>query len=410
MQLSDKQKNFWNSATHRWNIKYGATRSGKTYLDYFMIPRRIRERTKKDGLLLLLGNTQGTVERNIITPMRAIFGSSIVGDKISSDNTIGIAGERVYVLGADKVNQVSKIQGAGFKYVYGDEITTWNEKVFEMLKSRLDKKYSCFDGTCNPENPQHWMKKFLDSDADIFAQHYNIDDNPFNEKSFVENLKKEYYGTVFYDRFILGKWVAAEGIIYRRFADDPEKFIIDTPPSNIMFATIGIDFGGNNSAQAFNCTGFTQNFKQIVTLDEYHTKKKLDPAQLQEAFVEFVRIQMSKYLLMEAFADSSEQVLIRGLQNTLIKYGVPLKIHNAIKGSINERIRFYTLLQGAGKYKIMRHCKNTIEAFSTALWNAKKLIDERLDDGTVNVDSLDAQEYSTEKYQDKIIKLITFGG
>ena len=74
-----------------------------------------------------------------------------------------------------------------------------------MLKSRLDKPTSIFDGTCNPDSPNHWFKKFLDSDADIFLQHYVIDDNPFNSPEFIENLKKEYRGTVYYDRFILGK-------------------------------------------------------------------------------------------------------------------------------------------------------------------------------------------------------------
>ena len=57
-QLSPKQKEFWNAPLHRWNIKYGATRTGKTYLDYFMIPRRIRERAGQEGLVVLMGNTK----------------------------------------------------------------------------------------------------------------------------------------------------------------------------------------------------------------------------------------------------------------------------------------------------------------------------------------------------------------
>ena len=85
MQLSSKQKEFWNNANHRWNIKSGATRSGKTYLDYFIIPKRIRA-TKGQGLIVILGNTQRTLERNILDPMRQIYGNKLVGN-ISSDNT-----------------------------------------------------------------------------------------------------------------------------------------------------------------------------------------------------------------------------------------------------------------------------------------------------------------------------------
>lgn len=177
MQLSDKQIEFWNGATKRWNIKTGATRSGKTYLDYYMIPRRIRACTG-NGLILLLGNTKGTLERNILAPMRSIWGDGLVGP-IRFDNTVDLFGKRCYALGADKVSQVAKIQGAGFEYVYGDEITTWHKDVFQMLKSRLDKPNSCFDGTCNPAGPNHWLKEFLDSNADIYQQAYVIDDNPF---------------------------------------------------------------------------------------------------------------------------------------------------------------------------------------------------------------------------------------
>ena len=117
MQLSDKQKEFWRNSDKRWNIKTGATRSGKTYLDYFMIPRRIRACTD-NGLILLLGNTKGTLERNILDPMRQIWGG-LVGN-IGSNNKVMLFGRECYALGADKVNQVSKIQGSGFQYVYGD--------------------------------------------------------------------------------------------------------------------------------------------------------------------------------------------------------------------------------------------------------------------------------------------------
>ena len=86
MQLSDKQKEFWLAPFHRWNIKSGATRAGKTYLDYYMIPRRIRERAGLPGLVVLMGNTKGTLQRNVIDPMIEMYGdalvSSIRSDKI----------------------------------------------------------------------------------------------------------------------------------------------------------------------------------------------------------------------------------------------------------------------------------------------------------------------------------------
>ena len=152
MVFSQKQTEFLNNATHRWNIKLGATRSGKTFLDYFVIPKRIRAVKGKDGLVVLLGNTKGTLQRNIIEPLQKIWGSKYVSD-IKSDNTAYMFGEKVHCLGADKINQVDRLRGSSIKYCYGDEVVTWHKEVFDMLKSRLDKDYSKFDGTCNPENP-----------------------------------------------------------------------------------------------------------------------------------------------------------------------------------------------------------------------------------------------------------------
>ena len=90
-----------------------------------------------------------------------------------------------------------------------------------MLKSRLDKSYSRFDGTCNPESPRHWFKEFLDSDADIFYQQYTLYDNPFNPPEFVKALEIEYGGTVYFDRYVLGLWKRAEGVVFPDFADNP---------------------------------------------------------------------------------------------------------------------------------------------------------------------------------------------
>lgn len=213
MQLSPKQAEFLREGHCRWNMKGGATRSGKTYVDFrWVIPGRIRERIGLEGLTVLLGVTRMTVDRNVLTPMREIYGD-LVG-RMNADGRVRLFGEECYVLGADKMNQVSKLRGASVKYCYGDEVADWAQPVFELLKSRLDKPYSCFDGTFNPQGPDHWLKRFLDSGADIFYQVYGIDDNPFLPPAFVENLKNEYRGTALYDRYILGQWAAGDGCVF----------------------------------------------------------------------------------------------------------------------------------------------------------------------------------------------------
>lgn len=249
MQLwTPKQAEFIRAGNHRWNFKGGATRSGKTYMDFrIVIPSRIRERAGKEGLTVILGVTKATIERNVLEPMRTLYGDELVA-YISSDNTVMLFGEKCYALGAEKLSQVSKLRGSSIKYCYGDEVADWSPDVFGLLKSRLDKDYSCFDGTYNPQGPTHWLKEFLDSDADIFSQVYTIDDNPFLPPAFVENLKREYQGTVLYDRYILGLWAAAEGALFTTYPD----FTSDETKLHNGIAHVDASYGGSDFT-AFTC-------------------------------------------------------------------------------------------------------------------------------------------------------------
>ena len=228
----------------------GAVRSGKSYCDIaYVIPARLRAVKHESGLNVILGVSKETIETNVLQPMREIYTSEIVGT-INSRNVAMICGVPVYCLGAEKASQVSKLQGKSIKYCYGDEIAKWSENVFAMLKSRLDKPYSKFDGSCNPESPSHWLKEFIDrNDLDIYVQKYTIFDNPAMDKKVVEEMCKEYEGTVYYQRYILGEWALAEGLIYPMYRD-----AISPPPddweSRAEQMYLSIDYGTLNAFAA----------------------------------------------------------------------------------------------------------------------------------------------------------------
>lgn len=413
---SPKQDEFIRNATHRYNIKVGARRCGKTYLDnLWTIPTRILERSGKDGLYVILGVSKGTIERNVLQPLRQIYGKNMVGT-INSNNIAKLFGEEVYCLGAEKISQVSKIQGTSIKYCYGDEVAKWNQEVFIMVQGSLDKTYSMFDGALNPENQSHWLKKdFLDrveeKGLDVYVQHYTIFDNPFLSQEFVDNLCKEYEGTVFYDRLILGLWKNAEGIIYKQFADNPSQFIKDKAvddrgnPINFMIISIGIDYGATQGETEFKATGITPYFKQVWTLDEEKLSGLHTPEQMYEKFVEFYwRVVNEHGKVTHAFGDYGAlgQVITFGLNRYLQQHGIPLKVDDCIKGRIVDRIELDCHLFGQMRRFILRKCKYLIEAYSQALWDEKKE-DERLDDGTTPIDDLDASEYSMFPFYDKLM-------
>lgn len=245
MSLTKMQKDYLQNCNHRWNIKTGATGSGKSFLDYaVVIPKRIFA-SKGEGLIVMFGNTQGTFERNILEPMRDIWGIENVS-RIKGNNKAVLFGKECYILGADNKKHVARIQGTTIEYAYGDEVTTWSEGVFQMLKSRLRCEHSRFDGTCNPDSPNHWFKAFLDSEADIYEQNYVIDDGVL-PSYVVEELKKEYAGTVYYDRYILGKWALAEGLIYPMY----QKAVVDNVPDiPVSQYVVSVDYGTMNAFSA----------------------------------------------------------------------------------------------------------------------------------------------------------------
>ena len=396
LSLTAKQKEYWRRANHRWNIKSGATRSGKTYLDYYLIPKRISAVRGRQGLIMMIGNTRGTLQRNVIEPMQRIWGAALVSD-IRSDNTAYMFGEKVYCIGADKVNQVNRLRGSGISYCYGDEVVTWNAEVFNMLKSRLDKDYSVFDGTCNPEGPTHWFKKFIDSDADIFEQSYTLYDNEFLSGKIIKALETEYRGTVYFDRYVLGKWVRAEGAIYRRFADDPEAFYISAEElPELTDINIGVDFGGSKSNHAFSCSGIDADNAlyalKSVSLPAEGTDTNMLIRELDTFTAECVKL----YGRVDGiYCDSAEQTIINTIRRRMAEYSV----YSARKHEINDRIRCMVILQGTGRFKIVEGRNDAlVSGLRDAVWDSKSITDKRLDDGTSDIDILDANEYSWERF------------
>ena len=247
--LTAKQNEYIRNANRRWNFKVGAVRSGKSYVDVtHMIPWRLRSLRSEKGLNVILGVSKSTIERNILQPMRDMYTDALVGT-INSENIAMVCGVPVYCLGAEKVSQVAKLQGSSIKYCYGDEVAKWHPEVFAMLQSRLDQDYSCFDGAFNPEYPGHWLKRFMDrEDLDAYIQHYTLFDNPYLPRKVVENICREYAGTVYYARYIDGKWALAEGLIYPMVTEE-NYYDDDSRPIALYhtaYRTIACDYGTTN--------------------------------------------------------------------------------------------------------------------------------------------------------------------
>lgn len=422
LPFSDQQRqliHWWRPAVRYSNNNYviadGSIRSGKTIA--CIIGFLTWSQTMFSGQsFILAGKTMGALKKNVVRPMLQMleaWGWPYTYIRSGTDARIEIGSNTYYLYGANTEASQDALQGLTAAGAYLDEAALFPKSFVDQAIGRCSVDGWKFWMNCNPEGPHHFIcEEYLKPEEmkrkKVYHLHFTMDDN----LSLSPKRKQEYknawpHGSVFYKRFILGHWVTAEGLIYQQFADNvadytvTSKWLLDNP---IKYAVIGVDFGGTKSAHSFTLTGFTAGFKQVVVLDEYYCKKRINPKQLQDDFMDFVRRAQSKYKVYEAYCDSAEQTLIAGLESACIQAHVAIDIKNAIKGPINDRIAFYNSLIAQHRWKVMKHCKHTIEAFEQAVYDDKKKNqDVRLDDGLMNVDSLDSCEYSTESVQDEII-------
>ena len=381
---SPKQADVMLNADARWNILYGATRSGKTHISYDLLLKRMR--TQPPGECLLIGKTERTLKRNVLNPMRERFGEKYVS-RVYGDGEISLFGRHCYVIGANDERAVTKIQGMGLVYAYGDEVTTWPQSFFEMLKSRLDKPGAKFDGTCNPEGPYHWLKKdFLDKADELNLKywHFTLDDNPFLDEEFVQSLKREYSG-VWYQRYILGRWVMAEGVIYDMFSES-DHVVKKLPKMKKRW--VGVDYGTTNPT-VFLLLGLGADDNLYVisewSWDSKEKGRQMTDKEYSEAFRKWCF--KNQVVPSSVFVDPSAKSFMLQLNRDGVRRVI------AADNSVEDGIRVVSSLLGMNRLFVHESCKGVIEEFHAYVWDEKA--QERGEDKPVKANDhrMDALRY-----------------
>ena len=416
--FSPKHKAYIKAALkNRMCVAEGAIRSGKT-IDHCIIAAAYLEETP-DKYHLASGSTIGNAKLNIGVcngyGLENLFRGRCRWGKFKDNEALFVnthTGEKVIIfVGGAKADSYKRILGNS----YGLWIATEINEHYDSTDSRTSfvkvangrqiaarQPRTLWD--LNPCNPKasiytNYIDKYRESglEGGYLYEHFTVKDNATITPERLREIESQYdKQTVWYRRDILGERAVAEGLIYQRFADQPELFCVDDVPGRIKYATIGVDFGGGTSAHAFCCVGFFDNC--VVVLDDYREQKALDPAKLERDFVDFVRRCQMRWLVTDVWCDSAEQTLINGLRAAAARERLPVNIGNALKKPINDRIRATTILMGAGRFFVNNACTTTIDALKSAVWDSKKETEDvRLDDGSTNIDSLDALEYAFER-------------
>lgn len=363
----------------------------------------------------MCGKTIGSFRRNVLFWLKLMLRSR--GYSVSEQRTENLVVVRrgnienyFYVFGGKDERSQDLIQGITLAGVFFDEVALMPESFVNQATGRCSVDGSKFWFNCNPGSPSHWFKTgWIDKRQDkrLLYLHFTMDDNLSLSEAVKERYRGMYTG-VFFKRYILGEWKSADGVIYRQFADDPERFILDEVPADIIIGTMGLDFGGNGSAHAGCLVGITRGYRSIVILDEYYRKEVIDPGTLTGDVCGFVQRSQAQCRATSIWCDSAETTLIKGIRTEVFARHIPVEVRNARKGEIIDRIRLCDMLMSQGRFFIMRRCRHTIAALSEAVWDSKSPTrDRRLDDGSTNIDSLDALEYALEPHANRLIE---FGG
>lgn len=401
----------------------GAVRSGKTVcmVTAFLLWAQRYFDGQNFGIC---GKTVASAERNIILPaqdsddLRAFFKLAYR----KSDHVLVVKGNghenRFYVFGGKDESSYSLIQGITLAGVLFDEVALMPKSFVDQGIARtLSIPESKLWFNCNPESPGHWFYKewvCQPEEKNALHLHFRMEDNPIMTREAIADAERMYTG-VFYDRYIRGLWVAAEGVIYQEFAaslapgrDDRFRWP-DGKPLSPWRVIVGVDFGGNGSKHAFVATGVLPGFAGCAILQSKRCEATT-PDALNQEFLYFCGAVFARWKHIEAvYCDSAEQVLIRGIRTAA--RSTPLawlagKIHNAAKTQIVDRIRLTSALMSCGRLWYLPEAATARDALASALWSGKHPgKDERLDDGSTDVDTLDAFEYTIERDFKRYLRL-----
>lgn len=244
--LTEKQQDFFFYDDKRINLLSGSVRSGKTYVSLLKFAVFVAKSKKKDEFLMC-GVTLTTLKRNCLDLLTDLVGSNNFKYSLTAKEG-RLFGRRIFFEGDSDSSREGNIRGMTLKGAYVDEVTLCNQDFYKMLLSRLSVEGAKLYATCNPDAPSHFIKEdYIDKEDELNLKVWNfyLEDNTFLPKEYIRDLKKEYTD-VFYDRYILGEWVLAEGIIYKNYKSAIEEMEINISEVETRDMCVSCDYGTMN--------------------------------------------------------------------------------------------------------------------------------------------------------------------
>lgn len=366
-------------------IADGSIRSGKTTV--MSLSFVLWAMTNFDGEnFAMCGKTINSLRRNVLKQLKQMLkalGVSVTEHRSENYITISDGNHEndFYLFGGKDESSQDLIQGITLAGVFFDEVALMPESFVNQATARCSVEGSKIWFNCNPESPDHWFKTdWIDrlTDRNMIRVHFTMRDNPSLSERIRERYERMYHG-VFYDRFILGLWVLASGIIFRNFAEDNEPYLFEDAETNDMrFSKIvmGIDFGGNGSMTTFVLNGYMNRYKDFRILEEDFCplSENIGSEEICNKFAEFYKMCLAKYRRVDwIFPDSASVTMINSLRAKAKAEGLPWNhISGCRKNEIKDRPKTIDLLLSSGRLKINRKCIHVRKALSSLRWDEDK--------------------------------------
>lgn len=321
-------------------------------------------------------------------------------------------------VGGGKSNSYTKFRGASIGMWIATEIDLHHENTITEAFNRQGaaKRQKVF-WDLNPGSPfapiyKKYIDEFAKKDADgtllgsYNYGHFTIFDNinisDKNRSVFISRFNPQ---SVEYRRYIKGDRCVAEGLVFQQFADNPDRFIVSKKYSGVKFISIGVDFGGNKSKVTFVASAILGNYQALGVIADYKMgegKGTIDPDRINRELITFYKYVHALYpnaRILYIDCDNASQELINGIRLAFIRANIPVVVRDCWKGLINDRIYALNGLMTQGRFFVHEDCLNVIDSLSSQAWDAKeKTKDVRLDDGTFDIDTSDALEYSFSRF------------
>ena len=404
------------------SVAEGAVRAGKTVDNVFVFASLLEH--APDRIHLATGSTLGNAKLNLGDcnglGLEHIFEGRCRWTKYRGNEALIVraaAGERIVIFsGGKNADAYKRIRGNSYGMWLATEINLHADSfIKEAFNRQLAARERRVFWDLNPSAPSHpiyrdYLDRFESLGESYNYAHFTIHDNPVVTPERLSAVIAQYDETsVWYRRDILGERCAADGLIYRRFADDPGAFTVPSvDPGLAEYINIGVDFGGNRSRTTFAATAVMRRgadpggFTVVADHAVAGSKGEVDAERINREFVRFlagVREKMPGVPVRYVFADNEAQVLVNSMRRHLGSIpGERVIVADAAKRKIVDRIAFVNTLMSQGRLRLLADCRLLADGLASAVWDEKSGEDKRLDDFTSDIDILDAFEYSIERY------------